>query len=182
MEQEQWKAITGFENYQVSNLGGFRKAIKQGYTYPKGTIDTHGYKQVSINGHLQLLHRLVAKCFVRNFNPDACDTVNHIDENKLNNEASNLEWCTHQYNSTYGHAGSFKKKKAVIIYDNGNREYFESLTRMAEIKHIPLSSLHHLVHRGNHRFTGRNGTDTSFRVYYCNAAPIPALPKEGGER
>ena len=28
--------------------------------------------------------------------------VNHIDENRLNNTASNLEWCTVTYNNNYG--------------------------------------------------------------------------------
>lgn len=28
--------------------------------------------------------------------------VNHKDENKLNNNYTNLEWCTHQYNMNYG--------------------------------------------------------------------------------
>lgn len=32
------------------------------------------------------------------------ESVNHKDENKLNNCASNLEWCTYKYNSNYGTA------------------------------------------------------------------------------
>lgn len=58
------------------------------------------------------IHRLVALAFIPNPNNLPC--VNHKDENKRNNfvwvnedgsvdlEKSNLEWCDHQYNNTYG--------------------------------------------------------------------------------
>ena len=47
------------------------------------------------------VHRLVAMAFVNNPNPDKYKEVNHIDENKLNNNADNLEWCTRSYNQKY---------------------------------------------------------------------------------
>ena len=45
------------------------------------------------------VHRLVAAAFCEK--PDGCDFVNHKDENKHNNVASNLEWVTKAYNNTY---------------------------------------------------------------------------------
>jgi hypothetical protein len=38
------------------------------------------------------VHRLVAKAFVKNLNPSEYDLVKHIDENKLNNYYTNLQW------------------------------------------------------------------------------------------
>lgn len=35
-------------------------------------------------------------------NPDNLPCINHKDENKSNNQVDNLEWCTIQYNNTYG--------------------------------------------------------------------------------
>lgn len=46
------------------------------------------------------VHRLVAITFIPNPNNYPC--INHKDENKTNNEVSNLEWCTYQYNINYG--------------------------------------------------------------------------------
>ena len=63
--------------------------------------------------HKWRIHRLVAETFIPN--PDNLPEVNHKDENKLNNEASNLEWCTHKYNSNYGsrprRIGEFHSKR-----------------------------------------------------------------------
>ena len=46
------------------------------------------------------MHRLVADAFIPN--PNGLKYVNHKDENKMNNNVSNLEWCTAKYNSNYG--------------------------------------------------------------------------------
>ena len=63
-----------------------------------------GYMSVrlKINGvgvHYSV-HRLVALAFLEN--PNNYKEVNHKDENPLNNELSNLEWCDHNYNMNYG--------------------------------------------------------------------------------
>ena len=46
------------------------------------------------------VHRLVAETFVPN--PHHYPQVNHKDEDRFNNRATNLEWCTQQYNLDYG--------------------------------------------------------------------------------
>lgn len=64
---------------------------------------TYGaYPQVEIDGKRLLIHRLVAETYLPN--PDNLPIVNHKDENKHNAYYQNLEWCTNQYNSTYGTA------------------------------------------------------------------------------
>lgn len=46
------------------------------------------------------VHRLVALAYVPN--PNNLPVVNHLDSNKLNNEADNLEWTTVQNNTQHG--------------------------------------------------------------------------------
>ena len=64
----------------------------------------HGYKTVClcIDGKPKnyYVHRLVASAFVEN--PNDYPEVNHIDEDRGNNRAENLEWCTSKYNKNYG--------------------------------------------------------------------------------
>lgn len=62
-----------------------RQHIKKGY-YHIGLVSKEGLKIC------YSIHRLVAMTFIPN--PDNLPLVNHIDKNKLNDDVSNLEWCT----------------------------------------------------------------------------------------
>lgn len=72
----------------------------------KQSVHTKGYKTVPLTKDgvctTKFVHRIVAEAFIPN--PDDLPFVNHIDEDKTNNFVENLEWCTEQYNSTYGKA------------------------------------------------------------------------------
>ena len=111
---EIWKDIPGFEGmYQVSNLGRVKR-LPLGKQYPSRQTHNNirkvhiknGYYQVNLSKGNRVkwfgVHRLVALAFIPNPNKFPC--VNHKDENKMNNNAENLEWCTHRYNNNYGTA------------------------------------------------------------------------------
>lgn len=114
---EEWKTIPEFPNYEVSNFGNVRSkdriSIRNGSQVKlKGQIlkqkCDRGYMRVTLYSgnrkqHQQYsVHRLVASLFI--LNQDNLPCINHKDENRSNNHANNLEWCTHQYNSNYGTA------------------------------------------------------------------------------
>lgn len=125
---EIWKPIEGFEGCEVSNLGNVRN--KNGKHF-KQFLNSKGYYRVSLGtNRLHLVHRLVAKAFVEN--PKEYPVVNHKDEDKTNNCASNLEWCTYKYNINYGTtpkrcSEKLKRKPVVQILPTGERVYWESL-------------------------------------------------------
>ena len=109
---ELWKDVDGFNGwYQVSNLGSVRscdRLIDDGRLI-KGKVlsqetSKDGYKRVALcragKHYKRFVHRLVAAAFVEN--PNNYPVINHIDQNRLNNVSSNLEWCTVKYNVNYG--------------------------------------------------------------------------------
>ncbi|WP_366942566.1 NUMOD4 domain-containing protein [uncultured Thomasclavelia sp.] len=98
-----WKDVKNYEGlYLVSNLGRIKSVRKNKILSP--FINTRGRYQIrfKVNGKITrpFVHRLVAEAFIPN--PHNYPEINHKDENKLNNEISNLEWCTTKYNANYG--------------------------------------------------------------------------------
>lgn len=91
---EAWRAVPGYEAlYEVSNQGRVRR-VRGSVLTPKK--HNRGYYHVILakDGRNKsfLVHRLVAKAFIPT--NDEHLTVNHIDEDKLNNRVENLEWCS----------------------------------------------------------------------------------------
>lgn len=81
-------------NYLISNLG--RLLNKKSNRFKKPTPTKDGYLTYGIctNGKNKTTqaHRLVAKYFLDNFSENL--VVNHIDFNRKNNRADNLQMCT----------------------------------------------------------------------------------------
>lgn len=113
---EIFKPIKGYEDlYEVSDLGNVRN--KASGKLLKPFRDRGGYLRVDLcNGirKSKLIHRLVAQVFLPN--PLNLPQVNHIDENKSNNNVDNLEWCTAQYNIDYSQSKSVNQYSLDGIY------------------------------------------------------------------
>lgn len=116
--QDNLKEIPDYQGrYFVSDCGKvFSKDAR--ILYKDGRIALHKGKEIKRhdNGHGYLfaalwknneckqeyIHRLVALAFIPNDAPNEKTQVNHIDENKRNNNVSNLEWITPIDNVRYG--------------------------------------------------------------------------------
>lgn len=106
---ENWADIIGMEGkFQVSDLGRVRSLSYpvidyRGYTLRinKGRIHTPrkhtgGYLRVQLHRKDYYIHRLVATHF--KIRREDQTYVNHLDGDKTNNKATNLEWCTQSEN------------------------------------------------------------------------------------
>ena len=72
------------------------------------TVNNRGYQTVVIRRKTHMIHRLLAQAFIPN--PDNKPCVNHIDGNKLNNQVSNLEWCSIQENNLHARQTGLHKQ------------------------------------------------------------------------
>lgn len=127
MSEVIWKDVEGYDGkYQISSTG----EVKSFSRWSKGKILKGGYsgnpgpyryivlvKTCRKDAKMFYIHRLVAQHFIEN--PHNKAEVNHIDGNTLNNDISNLEWCTRKENAKHASAtgllskeGSHKRGKA----------------------------------------------------------------------
>lgn len=105
---EIWLPVKGFEGlYEVSNFGNVR-SLNYRHTGEIKVLSVFenkcGYLYVGLfkDGKQKKyrVHRLVAEAFLPN--PLNLQQVNHIDENKHNNNVDNIEFCDAKYNNNYG--------------------------------------------------------------------------------
>jgi hypothetical protein len=109
-KEEVWKIIPDFEDYQVSNFGNVLSLKRNIPKILKKNNKTNGYISVSLSkkGFIKQfnIHILVATCFLNHKSGSYERVVNHIDNNKKNNNIDNLEIISQRQNT------SFKKKSS----------------------------------------------------------------------
>jgi len=137
--EEIYITIDGYNGkYAISNLGNI-KSISRLRRLGKVTIavpdkilvqcvSRNGYSRVCLHGddgkqHNRSIHRLVALAFVKN--PYNYPQVNHINGNKQDNRAENLEWVTGQMNVRHSFdklnrkGPSYRRAKMVKCVNSG---------------------------------------------------------------
>lgn len=145
---EIWKDVPGFDGDYKASTRGRIKSFK-GNTPIIMSLHTNkrtGYVYVGLckdgEVHTTTVHRVVAETFIPN--PDNLPCINHKDENKENNYIENLEWCSYQYNLTYGtHTERAKETrkargsdKFLYKYSIENRDYINKRIKETQGKRV----------------------------------------------
>lgn len=126
LTNEQWRDVDGYDGvYQVSDLGRVRSKKYGDWRVMKSRKTNWGYLMVGLwkDGKQKKLyvHRLVASAFIEN-NNILNDQVNHRNEDKTDNRAENLEWCTASYNLSYNGLRKRRKQPKPYIHHRPLRD------------------------------------------------------------
>lgn len=165
---EQWKVIEEDrvlkDTFLVSNLGRVKtrtrtyycgkpltkRTVKGGVLKPSETGKTRngkGYLGIPLrceDGRQRsfLVHRLVAKYFLPDWDENL--TVNHIDEDRFNNKASNLEMVTQLQNNNHG-----DRKKKVEITRETNKWSGKCVKQAVKLTNIIDNTVLYFPSRGS---------------------------------
>ena len=152
----QWKEIQGYNgryfissNGQVKNKYGkiLKPWIRNGY-YTIGLM-------VNKKRTNYYIHRLVAEYFLSNADKQR-NFVNHLDGDKLNNNVSNLEWCTRQENAQHAYETGlvvptvenlvrFDRKPVIRIEDG---KWFSGVTEAANQMGVCEAAMSKCLNKG----------------------------------
>lgn len=122
-ETEVWRKVGYTDDYYVSNQG----RIRHGKRILSGSLHKDGYIFVTIAGVQRPAHRIVATEFCNTYM--GCNEVNHIDGNKQNNFADNLEWVTRSQNQKHAVENGIQPKSTSTYkgkFTNQEREQIKS--------------------------------------------------------
>lgn len=114
--------IPGYTRYVINKEGHVRNTLTNKECKPYKTF--RGYVKVTIvndvtgKKNLMSVHRLMAITFLEYDEYVDFNHVNHIDNNKLNNRITNLEWCTAKQNVYHSFTNGDRKKPKE--YSNKN--------------------------------------------------------------
>lgn len=132
---EVWRDMVGHEGqYQVSNLGRIR-SIKTNHgrpttlikaTYIRSESCQYLYTSLSVRGKTtpMAVHRAVAMAFIDN--PESKPMVNHLNGDKRDNRACNLEWVTCRENHRHAVAAGLRSMDHVMKANIGSKRNAKS--------------------------------------------------------
>jgi len=116
-EQEIWKLIPSFPNYEASNLGNIRRKLNGRLVKQVGS-DIRNYQVVSIYYNKNKFTKKVARLVWEAFNGCPCSqTIDHIDRIVTNNNIENLRCVSQKENSQNRTIYKQKNKYDLTLWD-----------------------------------------------------------------
>ena len=162
---EEVKWIMGFENEYGATRSGKIISYKCSKAKElKGSISSYGYRYVTLNYKPYAWHRIIALTFIPS--DDTTLTIDHINEDKLDNCVDNLRWCTLSENIKFYTSNVERKVKRLQRKEEKEKirkaryvSYLKSIGTKVYINGRQFNSIHAAVRfildqersRGNER-------------------------------
>ena len=133
MKEEIFKTVKGYEGlYEVSDLGRVKSLARKSLIgrnlqekIMKIPLNPRGYPSISLSKDgkvkLRTIHQLVAEAFLGHEPNGMKLIVNHIDFDKTNNNANNLEIVTQRKNTNKKHLKSSSEYTGVHLHKASNK-------------------------------------------------------------
>ena len=139
LPHEIWRDVINYEGfYQISNMGRLKSLHYGKSTILNSGTARDGYKNVTltVNGkkNYYRLHILVARAFIPN--PENKPCVNHIDGDKSNNRADNLQWVNHSENTQHAYIMGLAKSG----YEHHSAKFTPEQIEEIRKNYIPYNS------------------------------------------
>lgn len=139
------------DKYLITSKGDIYRLIKHGkrvFELQAKRKHNNEYLRGVIDGKDVYIHRLVAEAFIPN--PHNYKEINHIDGNKENNNAENLEWCSRKQNCIHAYKTGLRKpigrklteqqikdiRNSNLSYEILANNYGVSIAAIYQIKHF----------------------------------------------
>ena len=168
-DKEVWKEIAK-TGYEVSDMGRIRRGVR----ILAGSYHSDGYIFTTIDGKQIPIHRFVANAFIPN--PDHKPEVNHIDGNKMNNSASNLEWVTRSENMIHAVTHGLQPKGLSTYkgkFTDEQREEIKSLWNNGKYTRRELAKIYGVSHTCiNDIINNKYQYATKINIFETVARPI----------
>ena len=116
IENEIWKDINEFDGYEVSTEGRIRN--KNTCLLLKPNMDCKGYTVSSIRSKNIKFHRVIAQTFLPNVYNKS--TIEHKDDNKMNNRLYNLKYATYKEQQQYVKEKKSRKSQTGVKIGTDN--------------------------------------------------------------
>lgn len=172
---EEWKTISGYESYQISNFGKVKNILTNSIL--SGDTNSSGYKRVILYTPIKkrfFIHRLVALYFCDGYRPDL--VVNHKDGDKQNNLFANLEWVTRSENDKHAEQMGLRKKhyiptkpqyqiRTFNLSTNETIQIYKNRDDFSNQLKIAKSSIQNMLERGYYG-RGNNKIGIESKLHY----------------
>lgn len=149
-QDEEFKACPApYSRYKISRKGvvignRYKQPIKQ-YIINSGYVAVGVTKDGSNKHTTVTLSRLLALAWISNPDPEHLSDVDHIDNNRLNNNLSNLRWVSHRDNLVKDHRRQLMKRAngrpIKKLNDDGSYMVYNSIKEAAELNHLSNTSV-----------------------------------------